>query len=210
MRRSLRPEVDPLEDRALLSAAHVAHIAQAAHHALVHHALAHHALAHHAHHNVHHPAHHAPAKPPVVVTPPAPIVPPIAPTPVSPPPATATEIATTITTDKTSYKAGDSVTMTLKQTNISDHAVTMTWGPSGNAFIVSKAGATVWQSNDGIQPQYVLVYTLQPGESRTFSAVWNDEPRSANPFTPITGNPVTGTLQVSTNYGGAPLTITVA
>ena len=200
MRRSRRPVLDPLEDRAMLAAAHIPH-------ALAHHA--HYKIHHPAHHKIHHPAHHAAAKPPVVQSPPIPISP--TPTPISPS-ATATEISSSLRTDKASYNAGDPITITLTETNTSNQAVSIHYGPSLDGVSVSKDGTTVWRSNAGIQPMFIGLITLQPGESHTFTAVWNDEPNSdMNPGV-TNGGPVTGTLQVSAHFEGVtvtPVTITV-
>ncbi len=204
MRRSIRPGVDALEDRALLATGAAIHAAQV--HA--------HSVTHVVHPGPHHRFH---LTPPVVSAPKTPAVP--TPTPIVtspfplPSPAAAGDISAILKTDKASYKAGEPVTITLTETNTSNHAVTTTYGPSVDSFSVSKNGATVWGSTIGVMsPMFIELITLQPGESRTFTAVWNDHPSPDPLSTGVTnGAPVTGTLQVDAQFGVKvdPVTITV-
>jgi hypothetical protein len=78
----------------------------------------------------------------------------------------------TLTTNQSSYKLGNPVKMTFTETNTSTHAVQVTVGPSIDGFIIKKNGSAVWRSNSGIQPMFLMLKTLQPGQSLTFSATW--------------------------------------
>ncbi len=128
-------------------------------------------------------------------------------------PSSTTSISATLTTDKTTYNAGDKVTISLTETNTSNQAVTIEYGPSADGFSVTQNGATIWRSNAGPQPMFMEAITLQPGESHTFTAIWNDYPNSdASPSGITSGGFATGTFQVNANFPGltvAPVTITV-
>jgi hypothetical protein len=156
MRRSLRPQVDRLEGRALLAAAsHPPHLVPP----------------------IHTQAHHTPATP-----------------------SLATEISAKLQTDRASYKPGEPVTIALTVKNTSNHVVNFMYGPSLDGFSVTKKGAAVWTSNAGVEPDFIMLDPLQPGQSRTFRAVWNT-PASLAP----------GTFQVHANFGvtAAPVKIRV-
>jgi hypothetical protein len=117
----------------------------------------------------------------------------------------------TLTTDKTSYSAGDPVHMTLTETNNTTQRITFTDGPSADGFYVTQNGATVWRSNAGFQPMFLRLVTLQPGQSLTFSATWDGH---SNDAVGNDGPIVTDTFQVHSQVksGGAkapPVTITV-
>jgi Intracellular proteinase inhibitor len=178
-----------------------------------------HQPAHHASEVVHPPAHRAvrpPArhpshrKPPRVTAPRAPVAPP--PPPLLPP-STRSGISTSLTTDKSTYNAGDRITISLTEANTSNAPVTIESGPSVDGFSVTQNGATVWRSNAGIQPMFIQAITLQPGQSHTFTSVWNGLSNSnASSGGVIGAAPVIGTLQVNANFPGptvAPVTITI-
>jgi Intracellular proteinase inhibitor len=200
MRRSLYPVLDSLEDKALLAASAMTSFAP-----------------------------RMMLQPPIRVV--APVVHPVvtmqhptlvrtfAPAPVATTPApssspsSTTAITATLTTDKASYNAGDKVTISLTETNTSNQAVTIQYGPSVDGFSVTQNGATVWRSNAGMQPMFIQSITLQPGQSHTFTSIWNDLPNSnASPGGIMSAGPVTGTLQVNANFKGltvTPVTITI-
>jgi Intracellular proteinase inhibitor len=81
-------------------------------------------------------------------------------------------LSMTLMTDQSSYKLGNPVKMTFTETNTGTQAVQIAVGPSIDGFIIKKNGSPIWRSNSGIQPMFLRLQTLQPGQSLTFSATW--------------------------------------
>jgi hypothetical protein len=73
----------------------------------------------------------------------------------------------------TTTSAGTTVALTFTETNVSNHAITVTYGPGDDGFIASANGKNVWLSNAGPTPQYIELRTLEPGQSITVKATWN-------------------------------------
>ncbi len=96
-------------------------------------------------------------------------------------------LAYSLTTDKSAYAVGQPVQLTFTETNISKQDVTVNEGPSIDGFNVSLNGTTIWRSNSGVNPQYVLANTLKPGQSLTETATWNGE-STADPSIVATGS----------------------
>ncbi len=95
-------------------------------------------------------------------------------------------LAYSVTTDKSTYQVGQPVQLTFTETNTSTQPVTVTDGPSIDGFTVSENGTTIWQSNSGVNPMHVEQDTLQPGQSLTETTKWDGEP-SASPSVAATG-----------------------
>jgi hypothetical protein len=107
-----------------------------------------------------------------------------------------------LTTDRSVYQPGQSVVMTLTETDTGTQPVTVNLGPSIDGFFVTQNGHTVWASNTGPQPQYILRETIQPGKSITLTARWNGHSNVGPSSTP------TGILVVHSQITGAP-TVTI-
>ncbi len=101
------------------------------------------------------------------------------------------DLGLSLKTDRADYITGQPVVITLTETNLSNHDVTIAHGPSSDGFIISKAGTELWRSNAGINPMFLVSEVLSPGQSLTRTAVWNGEATS-----PSGGVPV-GTVQVT-------------
>jgi hypothetical protein len=132
-----------------------------------------------------------------LLTTPAPVVP-VAPI------VTAAEqgLVDKLTTDHTVYHLGQPVVMTLTVTNTSNHDISFGLGPSvDEGFFVTQNGKEVWASNTGFQPDWIMEYTLKPGESVTTSDTWNGQSNIGPASTP------TGTLVV--HSGDARVTIEI-
>ena len=97
-----------------------------------------------------------------------------------------------LTTDASSYQVGHPVQLTFTETNNSSSPVTIDEGPSNDGFIVEQNGSTVWRSNAGINPLFIVADTLQPGQSLTLTGTWNGIPNVGS----STGTAVTGTFVV--------------
>ncbi len=103
-----------------------------------------------------------------------------------PPPQPHGVLAVSLTTDHSSYNLGQPVNITLTETNISSHDVTVEFGPSIDGFSITQNGDTVWTSNNGPIPMYILMETLKPGQSFTLKATW-DGIQNESPPTQTTG-----------------------
>ena len=87
--------------------------------------------------------------------------------------------------------------MTLTETNTSNHAVSVAFGPSTDGFSVSQNGRAFWASNTGPQPLFLVLKTLQAGESFTLSCTWTGRSNIGPASTP------TGVLAVHSQVAGA-------
>ena len=96
-----------------------------------------------------------------------------------------------LSTDHQVYRRGQPVVMTLTETNTSQHDITVDSGPSIDGFFVTHNGRKVWASNAGVQPMFILVRTLAPGQSITQSATWNGQ-SNIGPAETATGRLVIG------------------
>ena len=121
---------------------------------------------------------------------PATIAPPIA--PVSPAARALNEgLAVRLSTNHQVYRRGEPVVITLTETNTTDQAVTVEQGPSMAGITVSHDGRVIWASNQGVQPMFVLLRTLDPGQSITETTTWNGQ-SNFGPARAATGRLVIG------------------
>lgn len=107
-----------------------------------------------------------------------------------------------LTTNQSSYQPGQPVVMTFQETNVSNHEISVSVGPSIDGFDVSQGGNVIWRSNAGPNPMFIELKQLQPGQSLTLSATWDDVPTGGT-------SPVTGNVVIS-NQLDPQLTTTVA
>ncbi len=96
-----------------------------------------------------------------------------------------------LSTDHQVYHRGQPVVITLTETNTSQHEITVGSGPSLGGFFVTHNGRKVWASNAEIQPMFVLLKTLEPGQSLTQSAIWNGQ-SNIGPAWTVSGHLVIG------------------
>jgi hypothetical protein len=82
------------------------------------------------------------------------------------------DLAVSLTTDAHQYMAGQVVHMTFVEKNVSNHTVSVSYGPSNDGFYITHGSATVWRSNTGPQPQYILLRMLKPGDSIVLEATY--------------------------------------
>lgn len=113
-------------------------------------------------------------------------------------------LATSVTTDGSNYHVGQPVVMTFQETNTSNAPTSVTDGPSMDGFDVMQAGHVVWRSNGGINPLFIQVVPLGPGQSLTLTATWNGIPQGGS-------SPVSGTFEIVNQLDphGASATITI-
>ncbi len=84
-----------------------------------------------------------------------------------------------MTLQKTNYSLGEPVSILLTITNVSNQTVSFTLGPSGNQFDFHVYNATnsniYWYTSiwlGGVFPLFLVLETLNPGESLSSSLVW--------------------------------------
>ncbi len=106
--------------------------------------------------------------PAAIATPIAPVSPPIV-APLS------QGLVVKLSTDHQVFRQGQPVVMTLTETNTSQQDITVESGPSLAGFFVTHNGRSVWASNAGVQPMFILMRTLAPSQSITQSATWNGQ-----------------------------------
>ncbi len=85
-------------------------------------------------------------------------------------------MAYSLTTNQSTYQPGQPIEMTFQETNESGRTISVDEGPSIDGFIVTQDGTTVWRSNAGANPMFILLDTLQPGQSLTLTATWDGIP----------------------------------
>lgn len=114
-------------------------------------------------------------------------------------------VSATLTTDASSYQAGQPVLITYTETNHSNRPAFIVAGPSVDVFVVQQNGATVWRSNEGMVPMYLRTDVLQPGQSFTIHAIWDGKENGD-------GAPLSGTFVVSNAFAPAapPTTFQIA
>ena len=91
-----------------------------------------------------------------------------------------------LTTDQSTYQPGQPVVMTFQETNVSGSVMSVDDGPSIDGFEVVQGGKLIWQSNAGINPMFIKVDPLQPGQSLTLTATWDGIPTGGS--SPVTGS----------------------
>ena len=104
-----------------------------------------------------------------------------------------TLLSVSLTTNASSYQVGQSVQITFTETNDTSRPLTIAEGPSNDGFVIRQNGRTIWRSNAGINPMFLVADTLQPGQSLTLSGTWDGIPNVGS----STRAGLTGTFVVS-------------
>src|SRR5690348_10939965 len=102
-----------------------------------------------------------------------------------------------LTTDHAVYHRGQPVVMTLRETNVTNHAIAVGIGPSIDGFFITQRGKVAWRSNPGIQPLFVRLEVIPPHQSLTLTATWDGPSNEGPPSHP------TGLLTVHSEIPGA-------
>jgi hypothetical protein len=119
-------------------------------------------------------------------------------------PTSSSALAYSLTTNQSTYQPGQPVEMTFQETNDSHQTIMVQEGPSLDGFIVTQGGKSVWRSNAGLNPLYIIEKTLKPGQSMTLSATWNGIPTGGT-------SPVSGQFVITNELTpNAKATITIA
>jgi hypothetical protein len=94
-------------------------------------------------------------------------------------------LAVSLTTDHSVYHRGQPVVITLTETNISSHDLTVLGPIIDGRFSITHNGAPVWISNKGPLPLFPIApETLKPGQSITLQATWNGRSNVGPPTEP--------------------------
>ena len=78
----------------------------------------------------------------------------------------------TLTTDRPAYNPGQVVHITLTMTNTSNHEEIVGIGPSIDGFSITHNNVVIWRSNAGPQPTYIQRRAVKPGQSIVLTASW--------------------------------------
>jgi LysM repeat protein len=91
-----------------------------------------------------------------------------------------------LSTDRRTYRQGEPVRLTLIKVNIQDSPITMTYATGQRFdFAALREGREVWRWSFGRSfPQIAGQVTLQPGESQTFRATWDQRNNAGNLVAP--------------------------
>jgi hypothetical protein len=113
-------------------------------------------------------------------------------------------IVETLTTDKTVYKVGQPIRITLTETNTTNADVALPNMTQGGGFAVSRKFKNVWETKRS-EPT-AKTFTLQPGQTHTIRVTWNGHsnvgPRSHSA-------PLTGTFQVDNALANNSVSIAI-
>jgi hypothetical protein len=105
-----------------------------------------------------------------------------------------TGLAASVVATPTTSATGTTVDLSFTETNVSDHDIQVTFGPIDDGFDVARNGTTAWVSNSGIEPQFLELKTLEPGQSLTVSSTWNGQ---ANSPGSTSGPALSGTFTIT-------------
>ena len=116
----------------------------------------------------------APSPAPTTPAPAAPIQNPVTPTPVAPTlPISGPPVSVSVSTDRGSYKPGQSVRLTMTLENVSARALTLVPNASVDGFTLSDGSTVIWHSHGAHR---FTPRTLQSGQSITLTSSWNGRP----------------------------------
>lgn len=113
-------------------------------------------------------------------------------------------IVETLTTDKTVYKVGQPIKITLTETNTTNAAVVTANLKHGGGFIVSQHFKDIWKSKRA-KPA-ATTFTLQPGQTHSVTVTWNGRPNVGSLSRSV---PVTGTVQVDNTLANDTVSIAI-
>ncbi len=87
--------------------------------------------------------------------------------------APASSMELSLTTNHPMYVHGQIVRMTFTETNNTGHNVFVELGPSIDGFSISKAGKAIWRSNARSSSDVIVIRKLAPGAAITLTAAWS-------------------------------------
>lgn len=98
-------------------------------------------------------------------------------------------LSVSLTASPRNTSSGTQVVFTFTETNVTNHAVKVTNGPSIDNFVVSQLGKPVWESKTGPQPLFLVVQTLQSNQSITIHGTWDGRSNLINRANPSKEGP---------------------
>jgi hypothetical protein len=113
-------------------------------------------------------------------------------------------IVETLTTDKTVYKVGQPIRITLTETNTTNSTVVSPNVRGLDSFAASQDLKDVWKSKGANRA--APSYTLQPGQTHTISVTWNGH---ANVGSRSRSTPLTGTFEIDNTLANNSATIAI-
>ncbi len=113
-------------------------------------------------------------------------------------------IKETLTTDKSIYKVGEPIHITLTETNTMDSVVTLPSLQQSGVFTASRDLRVLWRSK--VQKPESAATTLAPGQTRTISMTWNG---SANVGSAPRSTRLTGTLHIDNTLANDSVVIAI-
>ena len=115
-----------------------------------------------------------------------------------------------LTAAETRTAKGTQVTVTLTETNATNHDVEVALGPGSSDFAATRGGKRAWDTGLGIHPQNIRLETLKPHESITLGNTWDGRSNLVDPRDPWKeGPPLTGTFTITSEYDRAAEGVTV-
>jgi hypothetical protein len=113
-------------------------------------------------------------------------------------------VVETLSTDKSVYKVGQPVHITMTETNTTNHAVASPSVKGLQGFTATTDSNVVWESTGG-RPA-AKSFTLQPGQSHSVSVTWNGR---ANTGSRSRSTPLTGTFRIDNTLAYNTVTIVI-
>ncbi len=112
-------------------------------------------------------------------------------------------ITETLTTNKTIYKVGQPIEITLTETNTTKNPVTLSNIANVDGFTAIRSFKIVW--SQAAPSRRAHSSTLQPGETRRVRVVWNGRPNVGS----ARSTPSTGTFEIDNTLANNSVTIAI-
>ena len=119
-------------------------------------------------------------------------------------PSSGSPIVETLSTDKTIYKVGQPIHITLTETNTTNAAVVSATQPGLATFTASQNYKDVWKSPGSRRA--APSFTLQPGQTHSITVTWNGQ---ANVGSHSKSTPLTGTFELDNTLASEPVFIAI-
>ena len=112
-------------------------------------------------------------------------------------------ITETLTTNRTIYKVGQPIEITLTETNTTKNPVTLSNIANVDGFTATRSFKIVW--TQAAPSRRAHSSTLRPGETRKIRVVWNGRPNVAS----ARSTPATGTFEIDNTLANNSVAIAI-